>query len=135
MIRFENRFDEYAYRIANRAAAASVTNLQDGQWVTLANDGRVEISNGTKKSFLVLTSRRNGRDNLSITDQVSYLHGAFELSVDQFDVNGAYAAMTPLKVNSTGVLTPWVTGTDNPRFIEAYALGAPVEGFLRIVSA
>jgi hypothetical protein len=136
MIKFESRFDEYAYRIANGELDPSVTNLIEGQWVT-KNNGKVVIADGTKKAWLCITSKRVGRDQLSgkVIQQVSFLHGAFfGLKVDQFDAAGTYNELTPLKVKAGGVLTPWVAGTDSPENIVAYALGAPVGGFLAICS-
>ena len=136
MIKFEGRFDEYAYRIASGELDPTVTVLTEGQWVTRQN-GRVVIADGTKKSWLCTTSSRPGRDQLGgkVIKQISFLHGSFYgLKVDQFDPTGTYGEMTPLKVKAGGVLAPWVDGTDKVTNLVAYSLGAPKNGFLTICS-
>jgi hypothetical protein len=77
-------------------------------------------------------SIRDGRDTVTVSGKAQYLMGCFEVTTDQFDGAGTYHAMTPLKVKAGGVLTPWVTGTDKVELIEAYALGVPADGFIRI---
>lgn len=137
MIKFESRFDEYAYRVANLQLDPGVTSLIEGQWIT--KDGnKAKIADGTAKSFLCLSSKREGRDQMSgkVDPMVSFLHGSFYgLKVDQFDVEGSYDEMTPLKVKAGGVLTPWTTGVDKVELLVAYALAAPAGGFLPICSA
>lgn len=136
MIKFENRYDEYAYRVATLELDPSVSSVEEGQWVTIS-DGKIVISDGTKKSFMVIGSKRVGRDQVSgvPVKQVAFLHGPFIVATDKFDAAQTYNDMTPLKVTTGGILTPWVSGTDSPDKIVAYAMGAPVGGFLRIISA
>ncbi len=132
MIRFENRFDEYAYRVATRELDPSVDTLIEGQWVTIKN-GKIVISDGTQKSFMVTTSRRPGRDNISMSNKATYLHGNYEVTTDQFDTTAVYGDMTPLKVNEDGILTVWNADEDSVHQIEAYAVQPPVDGFIRII--
>lgn len=136
MIRFEGRYDEYAYRVSTRRASAAIkaaAEFNDGQWVTLNNDGEVVVSDGTSKSFIATSSKRDGRDNITTTGMIAYLMGTYELSTDQFDTTEDYtAAMTPLKVDGDGKLTPWDDQADGAEQIEAYSISAPVDGFLRI---
>ena len=137
VIKFENRFDEYSYRVATRYIDPSVTRLEEGQWVTLNDQGKVVISDGSSKSFIATGSKREGRDQVGgrAVQKVSYLHGVFELSVDNFDPAGDYASnpITPLKVVAGGILAPWNAG-DGAEKIEAYAIGQPSGGYLRIFS-
>lgn len=135
MIKVDNHFDEYAYRVATRSLDSSVvSDVLEGQWVMITDAGTIVISDGTRKSFINTSSRRSGRDTITPSGKVTYLHGSFELSTDQYDTGGTYVGMTPLKVKATGgVLMPWVSGTDAANKIEAYAVGAPVAGYLRIV--
>ena len=137
MINFENRFDEYAYRVAYRMLDDSVTELEEGKWITVNDEGKIVISDGTKKSFLCLTSKRAGRDQLSgkSVRKVSYLLGVTEVTVTNFDPAGTYGAMTPLCVNASGDLTPYDPMAATPWLIAAYSLGAPVNGELRICTA
>jgi hypothetical protein len=133
MINKENRFDEYSYRVAYRQLSSTVTSLEEGQWVTIVN-GEIVISDGTQKSFICTSSNRSGRDQISgkPVRKAAYLLGTFELSVTNFDPLGTYGDMVPLKVTTDGILTDGVPGTD---IIEAYAMGLPVAGVLRICSA
>jgi len=138
MINFENRFDEYAYRVAYRMLDDSVTELEEGKWVTVNEHGKVVISDGTKKSFLCISSQRPGRDQISgkSVRKVTYLLGVLEVTVTNFDPAETYEAMTPLCVNADGDLTPYVEGeSGQPWLIAAYSLGAPVNGELRICTA
>lgn len=133
MIKFENRYDEYAYRLANFDLDPTVAILEEGQWVTIKS-GKLVVSDGTQKSFIAMGSKRDGRDQVGgvPVKKIAVLHGKFVLSTDQFDAAGTYGDMTALKVGAQGKLTPVTAGTDR---IEAYSVGAPVEGFLRIISA
>jgi hypothetical protein len=133
MINKENRFDEYSYRIAYRELDSAITALEEGQWITIKN-GKVVIADGIQKSFLCISSIRAGRDQISgkPVKKAAYLLGTFELSVTNFDPAGTYGDMVPLKVTTGGILTPGIVGTD---IIEAYAIGLPVAGVLRICSA
>lgn len=137
MIKFENHYDEYAYRNASRKLDSSVVeDVLEGQWLMINDAGNMVISDGTKKSFIGTSSRRSGRDNISPSGKVSYLHGDFEISTDQFDSAGTYtASMTPLKVKAGGILTPWSVATDKVNQIEAYSVVAPVDAFIRIIKA
>lgn len=132
MINKENRFDEYSYRVAYRQLSSTVTALEEGQWVTIVN-GEIVISDGTLKSFLCTSSNRAGRDQISgkSVKKAAYLLGTFELSVTNFDPAGTYGDMVPLMVTTGGVLTDAAPGA----IVEAYAMGLPVAGVLRICSA
>ena len=134
MIRFENRFDEYAYRVSSLPLAANA-KVEEGQWVTI-KDGEVVLANGTeKKAFLAIGSNREGRDQVAgrIVRKISFLVGDFMLTVSNFDSGKTYNSMSPLKVKGDGNLT--LSETPETDTVVAYALGAPVNGFLRIVSA
>lgn len=133
MIRFENRFDEYAYRVASLPLAASA-KVEEGQWVTVKS-GELVLANSTdKKAFIAIGSNREGRDQVAgkFMRKISFLVGDFMLTVNNFNTSKNYTDMTPLKVVN-GNLEP-VESSDGATVV-AYALGAPVNGFLRIVSA
>ena len=136
MIKFENRYDSYAYRMASGDVDSSVTALEEGQWVTYNSSGKLVISDGTKRSFICTASKRDGRDLISGTPvkKAAFLHGVFCLSVSNFDATKTYTEMCPLKVTTDGILTLWVSGTDSAELIVANAVGAPTDGFLRILS-
>lgn len=134
MIKFENRFDDYAYRVASVELDDSVTELNEGQFVTFKGGKVAKASADSIKAFIAMGSVRKGRDQVSgrIVRKVSVLVGPWILSVDTFDAGKSYSNdMTALTVNESGNLTP-VTGSEK---VVAYAIGAPQNGFLRIVSA
>ena len=65
--------------------------------------------------------------------KVSFLVGPFAgLKVTNFDVEKTYKDMEPLCVKDKGVLAP---ATEANEVIVAYAVGAPVDGHLEIISA
>ena len=129
MLKKENRFDSYAYRISSRPLDASVTTLEEGQWVTLNASGKVIVSDGTKKSFMALSSKRDGRDNLGAGQNCTYVYGHGEFSTNMVDAAQTYAPMTALKVTTGGKLTV-ATASDT---IVAYALSPILDGFVRIM--
>lgn len=140
MIKAVNRADAYAYRRGNRELASSVTALNEGQWVTFNTSGNLvkAVANTLPgaKAFLTTTSLRTGRDEITgrAARKATYLYGAFELWTDQYDATGSYtAAMTPLKLTAGSVVTPATLPTD-AALVVAYAIGAPVDGFLCIMS-
>lgn len=139
MIVRENHFDEYAYRVANCDIADPTMVIEEGSWVTLDTNGKIIASDGTKKSFLFISSKRTGRDNITpqgAFNKGAFLHGSFVMTVKNSDLgNTAYdssktfAVLTPLKVakdgtTNMGVLQPWVTGTDKVELLVGYSLGA-----------
>lgn len=133
MIDFENRFDEYAYRVASLPLDASVENLEEGQFITIKGGKIVLAGKDSPKSFLAMGSKREGRDQISgkFLKNVSFLVGNFMLSITNFDKTATYGDMTPLTADK-GTVTAAVAPTDK---IVAYAIGKPKNGHLRIVSA
>lgn len=138
MIKFEQRFEDYAYRIADEYLDDSVSELEEGQWVAYNATGKLAIADGTVKAFLAIGSKRAGRDQVGgvSVKKISFLHGAFRLRVSNFDPAGTYATtMTPLVVTAGGILKPFDEATNKAHQIVAYAKGQPVDGFLTIYSA
>lgn len=134
MIRKESRWDAYAYRVGKFLLDEEVKTVEEGQWVTIKK-GKVVIADGTeKKAFICIGSKREGRDQVSgkAMQKVSFLVGPFAgLKVTNFDTAKTYTDMAPLCVKEGGVLAP-VTANE---VIVAYAVGAPVDGHLEIISA
>ena len=148
MIKFENRFDAYAYREATKVLSSGIiaSGFEEGQWITLDADGQIVLSDGSKKSFIVTTSKREGRDLVSTNavQKGTFLLGAYEITVQNnpnsatdtaFDSTATYAVMGPLKVTTGGILTSWVSGTDTVDKIAAYVAAPAVagSGLLRII--
>lgn len=134
MIRNEGRFDSYAYRVGKFQLDSTVEKLEEGQWVTIKN-GKLVVADGTeKKAFLVIGSKREGRDQVSgkAINKVSFLVGPFAgLKVSNYDAGQSYGDMKPLCVTTGGILKP-TTGAEP---VVAYGVGNPVDGFLEIISA
>lgn len=133
MIKFNSRYDAYAYRIGWFELKDGVT-LEEGQWVKLDTDNKVVIAETGDKGFLAIGSRRDGRDQVSgkAVKQVAFLHGAFALWTDKVE-GSSVAPMTPLKITTGGKLTTATLPADTGKVV-AWALQQK-EGFTQIVSA
>lgn len=136
MIKFQARFDEYAYRIANLPLATTEKTVEEGQFVTIKNGEVVLATKTDTKAFLCIGSKREGRDQVSgkIVKNISFLHGAFfGLEVTNFDSMKDYSGGIKALTFEDGKLKPVeAPGTD---LVVAYSLGAPVGGYLKIMSA
>lgn len=134
MIRKESRWDAYAYRVGKFLLDEKVEKVEEGQWVTIKG-GKVTVADGTeKKAFICIGSKREGRDQVSgkAMQKVSFLVGPFAgLKVTNFDTAETYTDMIPLCVKAKGILAP----AKSNEVIVAYAVGAPVDGHLEIISA
>ena len=132
MIKFNSRYDAYAYRIGWFELGDNVT-LEEGQWVKLNEENKVVIAGAGDKGFLAVGSKRKGRDQVAgkAVNQVAFLHGAFSLWTDK--VTGTVDPMSPLKIAADGKLEkatlPGDAGT-----VVAWALQQK-DGFTQIVSA
>jgi hypothetical protein len=108
MLKKMGRFVGHAYSIANTELKATGT-VEEGMWVTLDTDGMLILSDGSKKSFILIGSQRAGRDQVAngLFKGLAFLHGSFYgLNTDNFDNTKTYAPMTALKVTTGGILTP-----------------------------
>ena len=136
MINPENRLDEYAYRMSGDVDS-TVTTLQEGQWLTYNAAGKFVIADGTTaRSFPTISSKRTGRDQLSGKPiyKAVVLVGNFKIVTDQYYTSGTYATtITALKLMAGGIVTNWISGTDNASLIVGYAIGQPVGGKLTII--
>lgn len=127
------RYDQYGYRVSG-PLSRTVTELHEGQFLTLNNKGEYVIADGDAKvAWMSTSSKRTGRDQLTgqTHPMVTVLKGKVcNMQIDQFDVAGDYTApVTKLKLNAEGKLTPSTAGTDT---IVAIALGGPKDGFLTV---
>jgi hypothetical protein len=139
MIQFDSRYFNNAHRISDVKLAATVTELYDGQWLMLGENGEMVISDGTAKSYITLSSKYGnpvdniarpitegpaGRDNVSSTGRVTVLIGPFRLATDQYEV-GAYAAGDALVVSANGKLQKYDSATNTADQIVANVWTAP----------
>lgn len=134
MIRKESRWDAYAYRVGKFQLDETVERVEEGQWITIKG-GKIVVADGAEaKAFLVIGSKREGRDQVSgkAISKVSFLVGAFAgLKVTNFDLTKTYTDMCPLAVAEGGILAP----AEAESKVVAYAVGAPIDGHLEIISA
>lgn len=132
MLKFNSRYDAYAYRIGWFELKNGVT-LEEGQWVKLDENNKVVIAGEGDKGFLAIGSSRKGRDQVAgkAVNQVAFLHGAFSVWTDK--VKGTVEPMSPLKIGENGVLEKATLPGDAGKVV-AWALQQK-EGFTQIVSA
>ena len=140
MLKKHNRYDEYAYRIATLELDPSVTKLEEGQFVTVNEAGKLVIADGTKKAFMAIGSKRVGRDQIGgvPVKKVSFLVGQHIQTTSCVDTTQTYKAMSPLKLKADGVLTladPDKSLEPDPAHkIVGYALGAlSADKFLKVI--
>lgn len=140
MIQLVNRFDQYSYSIPAQAADSVISaGLEEGEFLTPTSGKEwVKTNDGTKPSFISLTSNRVGRDQLGgkVTNKlVQLLYGKAVLRTNK--VSGAITAGAPL-YNLNGTLVPAGTsglGSSN-LVICAYALeDIGSDGFVQIALA
>lgn len=132
MIKFNSRYDAYAYRIGWYDVAEGTT-VEEGQFVKLNAKGQVELASADGIGFLAIGSNREGRNQVKgkAINKIAFLHGAWAVWSDQ--VEGVVAPMDPLKVGDNGKLKKATLPTDAGKVV-AYALKQE-QGFTQIVSA
>lgn len=132
MIKFNSRYDAYAYRIGWFELKDGVT-LEEGQWVKLDENNKVVIAGAGDRGFFAIGSKRPGRDQVAgkAVKQVAFLHGAFSVWTDK--VTGTVAPMDALKIGANGVLEKATLPADAGKVV-AFALQQD-KGFTQIVSA
>lgn len=132
MIKFNSRYDAYAYRIGWFELKDGV-DLEEGQWVKLDAENKIVIAGAGEKGFLAIGSKRKGRDQVAgkAVNQVAFLHGAFSLWTDK--VAGVAAPMSPLKIAAGGGLEVATLPADAGKVV-AWTLQQQ-DGYTQIVSA
>ena len=130
MIKFGKRFDEYAYRVAKLDLDPSVTELEEGQFVTIKGRKLVLANKTDKKAFIATGSHRQGRDQIAgkPIQKVAFLLGTAMLTITNFDTTKVYGDLTPLTVVD-GTIT---TASDGD-LVVAHSVAAPVSGELEII--
>lgn len=131
MLKFDSRYDAYAYRIGWFPVKNGVT-IEEGSWVKL--DGNCEVIQavpGDTKAFMAVGSNRKGRNQIEgkALKNIAFLHGAFAIDTDQ--VVGALAPMDPLKIAANGKLEKAVLPTDAGKIVATVLKQA--NGFTKIV--
>lgn len=103
MIRFESRFDAYAYRMS--FPVKDGVTVEEGQWVELDENSELVLATAdSAKAFMAMGSNREGRDQIKgrAVKQIAVLHGCYSVTTDQ--VTGSLAPMDALKVGAGGKL-------------------------------
>lgn len=139
MIKLNGRYDHNAYRIASYALSQALIDakVEEGTWVTIANDELVLPALGAK-AFMLMGSAKDGRNQVAgqIMPQVAILAGPMAVSTNMVDATKTYTQMGALIVNAEGKLTPATVPADATEVVVAYALDSAItDGFLRIICA
>lgn len=156
MIRLTNRYMQYAYSVPFKVSDALKTSgFEEGTFVvpsgtTAGVDNGITLPAAGKKAYMVLSSKRTGRDNISAkpVDVAQVLIGPAVVDTNMVadDVLSS-APGTPLYVDATGKLTktgaegavvvaylldadPVATGATDP--VEDYRGFEGVGGFARV---
>lgn len=132
MIKFNSRYDAYAYRIGWFELGEGVT-VEEGQWVKLDSNNKVAIADADGKGFFAIGSNRVGRNQVAgkAVNQIAFLHGAFSVWTNQ--VEGSPEPMSALKIGNKGKLTKATLPADAGKVV-AWALQQK-DGYTQIVSA
>lgn len=139
MIKLNGRYDHNAYRVSSYplSQALITAKVEEGTWVTIANDELVLPKAGAK-AFMLMGSAKDGRNQVAgqINPLATILVGPLSVATDMVDSSKSYTQMCPLIVNAQGKLTPATAPADATETVVAYALdSALTDGFLRIICA
>ena len=131
MIKKENRYDSYAYRISDVPASADLITAgwEEGEFLSFNTQGELVKANGSAPAFMSMSSCRAGRDQFTgkTTRQASILFGALRVCTNSVDAGQTYAAGTPLYVGADGKLT-----TVKGSYLVGYACDTlDTEGYLK----
>lgn len=131
MIKKENRYDSYAYRISDVPASAALITAgwEEGDFLSFDSKGELVKADNTKPAFMSMSSCRPGRDQFKgkTTRQASILFGALRVCTNSVDAGQSYAAGTPLYVGADGKLT-----VTKGAYLVGYACDAlDTEGYLK----
>jgi hypothetical protein len=130
MIKKENRYDSYAYRISDVPASADLVaaGWEEGDFLSFNAQGELVKADGTKPAFMSMSSCRPGRDQFTgkTTKQVSILFGALRVDTNSVKAE-TFEAGTPLYVGADGKLT-----ATKGSYLVGYACDAiDTEGYLK----
>lgn len=129
-----NEFRRNAYFISKPAAAA-LTTLSSGQMVMENAAGEVVLCDGTVRGYMAFSDKTATKDNVTPAGGiVSYAVGdvIVTLDTDSFVTGHAYAFGSLLKSTNAGKLDLWDKANDAVALICAEAMGAEVNGTLRV---
>lgn len=139
MIKLNGRYDHNAYRVSSYplSQALITAKVEEGTWVTIANDELVLPKAGAK-AFMLMGSAKDGRNQVAgqINPLATILVGPLSVTTNMVDSSKPYTQMCPLIVNAQGKLTPATIPADATETVVAYALDSTLtDGFLRIICA
>lgn len=130
MLNLNNRYDTHAYRVAGDfrfgSAMKEMDTIAEGTWVSVDTDGTLKVADGTGKAFILLTSKRPGRDYVTGAGEdplASVLMGVAILDTDQIDTSGVTPGAA-LSVGTGGSAGKLVKQSGSAAVV-AYALSAP----------
>lgn len=136
MIRFDSRYDAYAYRVGWFDLDDSVESIEEGTYVKLNEDKKIVPAEvGDPVAWLAIGSKRKGRNQIAgkCVKKIAFLHGAYCVHTDQ--VEGTVAPMEPLKIAAGGKLQKATLPADAPYVIAWCLFQDPSTGMTKICSA
>jgi hypothetical protein len=130
MIKKENRYDSYAYRISDVPASADLiaAGWEEGEFLSFNAQGELVKANGSAPAFMSMSSCRAGRDQFTgkTTRQASILFGALRVCTNSVAAE-AFAPGDALYVGADGKLTK-----TKGSYLVGYACDAiDTEGYLK----
>ncbi len=136
MIKFDSRYDAYAYRVGWFDLDDSVDTIEEGQFVKLNDKGKIVVAGaGDTHGWLAIGSKRTGRNQIAgkCVKKIAFLHGAYSVITDQ--VTGTVAPMDPLKIGADGKLVKATLPADAASVVAWCVFQNTTEGTTRITSA
>lgn len=136
MVKFDSRYDAYAYRVGWFDLDSSVDTVEEGQFVKLNNKGKIVLAgDGDAHAWLAIGSKRPGRNQVAgkCVNKIAFLHGAYCVSTDQVD--GTVAPMEPLKLAAGGKLTKATLPADAAKVVAWCIFQDATTGMTKIASA
>lgn len=139
----KDQYEKKAFRLSLYDVDPSVTEIHDGQFFQLNDQGKWVYADGTRKAYPSLNrryagagfgpqqERLEGRDDVSRTGKIACLAGNYEVASDQYDKDASYTYGAALYVSADplkkGLLTMFDEGNvaHKPQFIVGYVTEVP----------
>lgn len=136
MIKFDSRYDAYAYRVGWFDIDDSVDSIEEGQYVKLNENKKIVLAEeGDSAAWMAIGSKRKGRNQVAgkCVKKIAFLHGAYCVSTDQ--VTGTISPMEPLKVGADGKLVKATLPADASKVVAWCLFQDVASGMTKILSA
>lgn len=136
MIKFDSRYDAYAYRVGWFDIDDSVAEIEEGQYVKLNDKKKIVLAgDGDSVAWMAIGSKRKGRNQVAgkCVNKIAFLHGAYCVSTNQ--VTGTIQPMDPMKVGADGKLVKATLPADASKVVAWCLFQDTTTGMTKILSA